>query len=266
MSQSRNPERPTRPAEPSGDEALFEPVDAVRTSERVARAIRRTIVEGRFRPGEALPPERTLARRFKVTRNTVREALRTLEQARLVSIRQGSGVLVLDYLTHAGLEFLAALLDAGTREQNDLLEDIHEARAVLGEAMCQNALHRVDGHGLPAIEGAVAALEHEAGKPRPDVRTLQQLDFQVQNRLIRAGGNRAFILLHNSLGHVYGRIAHLFEYLVADPKGLAARYRKAANRLRRGDVSGARKALSAVFEAGRAKPTRTAQRSGRKRP
>ncbi|MBW1881260.1 MAG: FadR family transcriptional regulator, partial [Deltaproteobacteria bacterium] len=69
----------------------FTPIENVRTSERVADAIRRTILSGRFRPGEVLPPERTLAARFDVTRNTVREALRVLEHARLVSIRHGSG-------------------------------------------------------------------------------------------------------------------------------------------------------------------------------
>lgn len=249
-------------SDPKGKDVVFEPVSSVRTSERVAEAIRRTIVEGKFRPGETLPPERTLAQRFQVTRNTVREALRMLEQARLVSIRQGSGVRVLDYLANAGLEFLAVLLDSKTRGQKELLADIYEARAVLGEAMCHHAVKRLRKDSIDSLDEAVRALEEETARSRPDVRRLQKLDFRVQNRLVHAGSNRAFILLHNSLGHVYARIAHLFEHLVADPTKLAAQYRKAIDALARGDRARARRALSAVFASGRTGRLKKTRRRG----
>jgi GntR family transcriptional repressor for pyruvate dehydrogenase complex len=216
-------------------------------------------VEGKFRPGDPLPPERTLAERFCVTRNTVREALRMLEQARLVSIRQGSGARVKDYLANAGLEFLAVLLDS--KGQKAVLADIYEARAVLGEAMCHHAVTRLHKDSIESLNEAVRALEEEAARNRPDVRALQKLDFMVQNRLVHAGSNRAFILLHNSLGHVYARIAHLFEHLVADPSKLAAQYRKAITALARGDRAGAKRALSAVFRSGRVeRPKKTGRR------
>jgi DNA-binding FadR family transcriptional regulator len=61
-----------------------------RISERITRSIRRQIAAGKLVPGEKLPPEREMARRYQVSRASVREAFRALEQLGLVSIRRGS--------------------------------------------------------------------------------------------------------------------------------------------------------------------------------
>ena len=195
-------------------EEWFGPVEPARTSDRVAEAIRRTIVEGKLAPGDVLPPERTLAERFRVTRNTVREALRSLQQARLVSIRQGSGARVLDYLANAGFEFITNVFGSGAAGERRLVADLVEARAVVGCAIYHHAIDHFDPAALPEVAEAVDALENEAGRERPDVRRLQELDFEVQHRLLRGGPNRTFVLLHNSIRHVYARMAHLFEPLV----------------------------------------------------
>jgi GntR family transcriptional repressor for pyruvate dehydrogenase complex len=227
---------------------FFSPIDKLRRSERVARAIRRSILEGRLQPGERLPPERTLAKRFEVTRNTVREAMRHLERMRLVSIRHGSGAIVQDYLSTTGFEFLAALLRS-TRD-TALMKDIMEARAVLGQAICGHAIDTAKPEALAEFYGCVEAFAAEAERTNPDPATLQQLDLQLQSSLIRAGGNRAFILLYNSLCHIYERIAHLFEFLVAEPRTLSTHYREAARALAAGDRAEAKEALAAVYAMG----------------
>lgn len=53
------------------------------------------ISKGRLRPGEQLPPERVLARDLKVSRQTIREALKKAETKGLISVRQGEGTFVL---------------------------------------------------------------------------------------------------------------------------------------------------------------------------
>lgn len=222
----------------------FQPLPKVRSSERVAEVIRRTIIEGRFRPGERLPPERTLADRFQVTRNTVREAMRQLEQLRLVSIRQGSGVMVQDYLGTAGLEFLAVLLG----DQRGLgIRDVLEARAVMGGAILGHAIDRVRTDRLGHFYACVDAFVTEARREAPDTRVLQELEFELHQSLIRAAGNRAFILLWNSIRHIYERVAPIFEMVVDDPDKLAARYERAAKALKRGDRAAARRAVQQVF-------------------
>ncbi len=53
------------------------------------------ISNGKLKPGEQLPPERVLARDLKVSRQSIREALKRAESKGLVKIRQGEGTFIL---------------------------------------------------------------------------------------------------------------------------------------------------------------------------
>jgi DNA-binding FadR family transcriptional regulator len=67
----------------------FRRVEQLRAHEYVAEQIRRQIAFGLIPSGEALPPERELAKVFGVGRATVQHALRLLEAERLVETRRG---------------------------------------------------------------------------------------------------------------------------------------------------------------------------------
>jgi len=234
-------------------EDLFQPIQKLsRSSDRLAGELCRVIVEGKVKPGDSLPSERTLAERFHVTRNVVREALRSLERFHLLSVRQGSRVTVLDYLTTAGFDFVAELLASSENGVRSLMRDVAEARAVLGCAMMFLAVDRMSRESLPEIEDAVRALSAEAARPAPDLRVLQHLDFEIQNRLMRAGGNQVLILLHNSIRHIYDRTAALFEPIVARPDLLAVRYRRILDALRDNDREAAKAGFRALFQEGAA--------------
>ena len=58
---------------------IFGPARPRRTFEEIINQIKANIEEGRLKRGDKLPTERALAAQFQVSRNTVREALRTLE-------------------------------------------------------------------------------------------------------------------------------------------------------------------------------------------
>src|SRR5688500_19364045 len=108
------------------------PADGLRaTAPRIAGTIRREsrsrILSGQLGPGERLPGERELAQRYDTNRNTLREAVRVLEQAPLVSVRHGQGVTASDFRRTGTLELLPAYLEnAG---------DVHEIVRVLGDIL-----------------------------------------------------------------------------------------------------------------------------------
>jgi len=64
------------------------------SSANIAVELRQAILMGDLVFGQKLPSERALAERFGASRNTVREALRQLEENNLVSRRIGSGTYV----------------------------------------------------------------------------------------------------------------------------------------------------------------------------
>ena len=53
--------------------------------------IKKKILTGELTIGDRLPPERDLAQQYNVSRNSVREAMRTLQAIGLLECRQGSG-------------------------------------------------------------------------------------------------------------------------------------------------------------------------------
>lgn len=76
---------------PSGREVLpNEPLHA-----RVARILRARIADGVYAVGTQIPAEDRLGEEFRVSRSTVRQALRQLQADRLIESRKGSGSVVL---------------------------------------------------------------------------------------------------------------------------------------------------------------------------
>src|SRR5271163_2662901 len=61
---------------------------------QIADQIRSLITAGEFSPGSRLPAERELAKRFGVSRPSMREALIALEVEGYVDVRPGSGIVV----------------------------------------------------------------------------------------------------------------------------------------------------------------------------
>jgi DNA-binding FadR family transcriptional regulator len=71
------------------DDLLFRPVRAGNAFEETVERLLQTIRLGIVAPGGRLPAEREMAARFKVSRVTVREAIRALQQAGYVESRPG---------------------------------------------------------------------------------------------------------------------------------------------------------------------------------
>lgn len=69
-------------------------VSSNRLSSQVVEQFVTMLRNGELTPGERLPPERDLAERFGVGRNSIREALRELNMLGLVTSRHGEGTFV----------------------------------------------------------------------------------------------------------------------------------------------------------------------------
>ena len=69
-------------------------VKKTRVYEAIVEQLTALILEGEIKTGDKLPTERELCEQFGVGRNSVREATRSLESARLVETKQGEGTFV----------------------------------------------------------------------------------------------------------------------------------------------------------------------------
>lgn len=85
---------------------------------RVAAEIKRAIAAGDWPPDRQLPSEPDLARQYAVSRATVREALRALEQEGVVRSRRGQGTFVAKpaAVVQVGIDALYSMTDAIVRQ------------------------------------------------------------------------------------------------------------------------------------------------------
>src|SRR6478736_345936 len=112
----------------------------------IFRDLRSQILKGTLKPSERLPGERELAAQYGTNRNTLREAVRRLEQARLVTVRHGQGVTIANFRRTGTMDLLSPLLESATdlTEVAHILQDILPARLLVLEFAARLAVQRAD--------------------------------------------------------------------------------------------------------------------------
>jgi GntR family transcriptional regulator, transcriptional repressor for pyruvate dehydrogenase complex len=118
---------------------LFQPVKSGKVSERIVRQIKDTILSGKMKPGDRLPPERELVEWFQVSRISIREALKSLETSGLLTIRPGSGVFIAQVNSKPMSDSLSSLL----RIQKVSVNEVTEARIIFEPSIARLASERM---------------------------------------------------------------------------------------------------------------------------
>ncbi|MBU1150080.1 MAG: GntR family transcriptional regulator, partial [Proteobacteria bacterium] len=106
------------------------------------------IEEGKLKRGDHLPSERELTETFKVSRTTVREAIRTLESMKLLQSRQGNGTYVLASSEEALIQPLAAAL---FKEKDDI-RDIFYIRKIIEPHVAELAAENATPQEIEEME------------------------------------------------------------------------------------------------------------------
>jgi DNA-binding FadR family transcriptional regulator len=132
------------------------PMEVPKASDVLANELRERILAGEYVEGTPLPPERELVVQTRMSRTTVREALRILEVQGLIRIKAGRAGGA--FVTKPGGESVASSLDLLIRGRQLRLASVHETREAI-EPSCARlaALHRTTGD-LGRLEQANEAI------------------------------------------------------------------------------------------------------------
>ncbi len=96
-----------------------------RLYEEIVQQFHALIRQGMLKHGDRLPSERELSEQFKVSRSSVREAIRSLELQGLVVSKRGSGTFINTEDLEATLDLVAANLNVGEAALQDVFEMRH---------------------------------------------------------------------------------------------------------------------------------------------
>jgi GntR family transcriptional repressor for pyruvate dehydrogenase complex len=140
----------------AADAPLFDPVEREPAYLRVSSAIESKILSRTLRDGDVLPAETDLAQQFRVHRSTVREALRQLESAGLVTRPPGAKRMIVSR-PHA------AKVSSGMRHALVLHDvtfvDVWEAMMVIEPEVAALAASRRTQTDLDALAQAAEAFK-----------------------------------------------------------------------------------------------------------
>jgi GntR family transcriptional repressor for pyruvate dehydrogenase complex len=137
---------------------MFDSVKSNKISQHIIDQIRNAIFDGRLKPGDKLPFERELIEKFKVSKATLREALRSLEVLGFLEIRKGvsGGAFVIEVdMTKARDSFKNFLLF-----KNLSLKDLSEVRLLLEPYIAEKATLAITQENLSRLEKLIKESEH----------------------------------------------------------------------------------------------------------
>jgi DNA-binding FadR family transcriptional regulator len=178
-------------------ETGFHPVGPRRTFEGAVEQIAEHIRLGELSAGDRLPSERELAAAMQISRPTLREAVRVLADAGVLTVRPGStgGIFVAsDYVP---LELLRSKSDLRLGEVAGVLEARRLIEPRVAQLAAVNAREE-DFARLQQIIDAQKALLAEGDVLAHEDRFLQ-LDMQFHLRIARASGNSTIVSLMRTL-------------------------------------------------------------------
>jgi GntR family transcriptional regulator, transcriptional repressor for pyruvate dehydrogenase complex len=176
---------------------MLRAIKKIKIHEEVFNQIHQLIRDGRLRARDQLPSERELAETFKVSRTSVREALRALETQGLIVSRTGTGNFVADLPVESLIGPLARLLI----DEKKALADVFEMRKLIEPHIAALAAERASGSDIAQLKKIVAKQIEAVRRGETGVAADAELHFFIS----RTTRNQALQKLVSGLMEILSR-------------------------------------------------------------
>ncbi len=198
--------------------AMFRPSKQSRVFEDVVHQIQEAILQGRLKTGAKLPAERQLREVFQISRGTLREALRTLEQKGLLAIKTGvrGGAIVRSVDT----KLVSESLDLLMRYQKISLRELAEFREAVEGLVAAQAARMATREDLSILHSFLRVIEGHLASADFDWEAIITEDNRFHLHLARMTRNRIFESVAQT---IYENIYPYFEQFLSRDRRLMER-------------------------------------------
>ena len=174
-------------------DTLITPVVVPKASDILAERLRAFIVQGHFAPGDFLPTERELVAETKLSRTSVRDALRALEAEGLITSKVGrsGGSMV----TLPGRASVARSVELFVRTHGIRLESLLECRVAVEPTLASLAAKRRTAEQLAEIE----AIHAQFVASVDNVTDYKRINLDWHLAVARASGNEPLTALMEAI-------------------------------------------------------------------
>ena len=133
----------------------FEPINKENVVDQIISVITDSVVKGKYKPGMKLPSEYELIEELKVSRNSLREAMKILSAMGVVEIKRGDG-------TYICSEMKTSVFDNavfGILYEMSTDDELQELRQIVDEEVARLAMQKVTKEEIKALRANIGEME-----------------------------------------------------------------------------------------------------------
>lgn len=171
---------------------MFEPVSRVTLSQTIIEEIIKAIKQGLWQPDSRIPTEKELAETFSVSRNSIREAIKTLNAMKVIESRPGRGT----FLAHDAMRQILSSELIDRRYKDVSLAEIIEIRMLLEAQSASWAAVRATDSELAELR---AVLDLAKKSMSMDIAEQDRVHALFHETVIRISGNTFVLRLLSSI-------------------------------------------------------------------
>lgn len=217
----------------------FETIRRDKVYEGVAKQIERLILK-KLQPGDKLPSERELAETLRVSRSSIRDAIRSLELMGMVEPRQGAGTIVREISSESLVNPLANAI----KRKEELIGELLDFRKMLEPQLAGRAATRVSPDELVEMEEILARQEK---KLRAGESTIAE-DSEFHYAIALASGNSVVLKVLDTLMDLLRDSRERSLQEAGRPQKSLAGHRRILAAIKRRDSDGAKAAMRQHIE------------------
>jgi len=221
------------------NEIFLKPIRRVRLYEEAVDQIQTLILRKRYKPGDRLPSERSLAQQFHISRPSLREALRILSVLGLIEIKVGNGIYIKEVSFLPYIESVNLSISSRVQMERDSFTKLWQVRKILEMGMVELSPKQITDPFLKSLWHSIKEMERNIS----DQDAFISSGIRFHRLIAEAKQNEILILLWDTLANLIRKSHDKIYRISRSPKRSLLAHKKIYFALKKRDVQKAMEAM-----------------------
>lgn len=172
----------------------YNKINSTSVVEQTINFLTDAIIRRELKPGSKIPTEIELSEKLGVSRNTVREAIKTLIFMGVLEIRRPEGTFVRSGFTESLID---PMVYGIILNQDDSYDSLMELREMTEVGVMRLVMEKASDEEIEKLREPLSALEAACRAKKPDLDTVFNVDNAFHEAINELGGNQMVIKISN---------------------------------------------------------------------
>lgn len=187
----------------------YNKINSTSVVEQTINFLTDAIIRRELKPGSKIPTEIELSEKLGVSRNTVREAIKTLIFMGVLEIRRPEGTFVRSGFTESLID---PMVYGIILNQDDSYDSLMELREMTEVGVMRLVMEKASDEEIEKLREPLSALEAACRAEKPDLDTVFNADNEFHEAINELGGNQMVIKISN----IVRMLTHAMRYESVD--------------------------------------------------